>query len=57
VAVASDNYDARGQLYRGMVAPTAFAYDVQALTITLQISYDLIAGVYTSQGNCGLYYA
>jgi len=56
VALASDSYDARGQLYRGIFAPTAFAYDVPALTITLQNSYDLIAGVYTIQGACGLYH-
>jgi hypothetical protein len=56
VAVASESYDARGQLFRGVFAPTSFAYDVPALTITLQISHDLIAGLYGSQGNCGLYY-
>lgn len=56
VAVASDSYDARGQLYRGVFAPTAFAYDVQALTTSLQIAYDLVAGQYSTQGNCGLYY-
>jgi Protein of unknown function (DUF1329) len=56
VAVASDSYDARGDLYRGLFGPTSFAYDAQALTITLQISYDMIAGLYSTQGNCGLYY-
>ena len=55
VAAASDNYDARGQLYRGMFAFTAFAYDAQALPITLQNGYDLVGGQYSSQGNCGLY--
>ena len=40
----SDQYDARGQLYRGLFAPTAFAYDVQAMNISLQYGYDLIAG-------------
>ena len=56
VAVLSDEYDARGQLYRGLVAPTAFAYDAQALGISLQYGYDLIAGIYAPQGLCGLYY-
>ncbi len=56
VAVAAEGYDARGQLYRTVYGPTAYAYDVKALTITLQIAYDLIAGQYSSQGNCGLYY-
>jgi hypothetical protein len=56
VAVASDSYDARGQLYRGIFAPTAFAYDAQSMQISLQIGYDLVAGLYSSQGNCGLYF-
>lgn len=56
ITLASDQYDARGQLFRGVFAPTAFAYDVQAMQITMQIGYDLIAGLYSSQGNCGLYY-
>ena len=56
IAVASDSYDARGQLYRGIFAPTAFAYDAQAMQISLQMGYDLVAGMYSSQGNCGLYY-
>ncbi len=56
VAVASDSYDARGQLYRGLFAPQAFAYDAQATQTNLQVSYDLVAGLYASQGNCGLYY-
>jgi len=56
VAVASDSYDARGQLYRGIFAPTAFAYDAQSMQISLQIGYDLVAGLYSSQGNCGLHY-
>jgi hypothetical protein len=55
IAVAADNYDARGQLYRGMFAPTAYAYDQQAMQITLQLNYDLVAGLWASQGNCGLY--
>jgi len=56
IAVASDNYDARGQLFRGVFAPTAFAYDHQSMGISLQIGYDLIAGLYSTQGNCGLHY-
>jgi hypothetical protein len=56
IAHLSDQYDARGQLYRGLVAPTAFSYDVQAMGISLQYGYDLIAGIYAPQGLCGLYY-
>lgn len=55
MAVASDAYDARGELYRGSIQPTAFAYDVPAIAISLQITYDLIAGLYASQGHCGLH--
>jgi hypothetical protein len=56
MAVASDQYDARGQLYRGVYAYSAFAYDSQSIGASLQIGYDLIAGIWMSQGNCGLYY-
>jgi hypothetical protein len=56
VAHLSDQYDARGELYRGLVAPTAFSYDSQSLGISLQYGYDLIAGIYAPQGLCGLYF-
>jgi len=56
IALLSDQYDARGQLYRGVMAPTAFAYDTKAMGISVQIAYDLVAGLYASQGHCGLYY-
>ena len=56
MAIASDQYDARGQLYRGVYAYTAYAYDSQSIGASLQIGYDLIAGIWMSQGNCGLYY-
>jgi hypothetical protein len=56
LAVASDEYDARGQLYRGILAPTAFAYDAQAMGVSLHAGYDLVAGIWLSQGLCGLYY-
>jgi hypothetical protein len=56
LAVASDSYDARLQLYRGIIAPTAFAYDAQAMGVSLHAGYDLVAGIWLSQGLCGLYY-
>jgi hypothetical protein len=56
IAHLSDEYDARGQLYRGVIAATAFAYERQAMSISLQMGYDLIAGIYTPQGLCGFYY-
>ncbi|MCJ7451182.1 MAG: DUF1329 domain-containing protein [Steroidobacteraceae bacterium] len=56
VAVASDEYDARGELFKGTYGYTAFSYDAQVLNISLQATYDLNAGLYASQGNCGLYW-
>jgi len=55
-ALASDQYDARGQLYRGVFGLGAFAYDQQALPITTAIGYDLVSGMYVSQAQVGLYY-
>ena len=55
-AVAADSYDARGQLYKGVFAPTAFAYDAQAMNnTTTYVIYDLIAGLYAVGGHCGIY--
>ena len=55
-ALASDEYDARGQLYRGGLSPTAFAYDVQTLNnTTTSVTYDLIAGMYSVAGHCGIH--
>ena len=55
-AVAADAYDARGQLYRGTFAPTAFAYDAQAMNnLQTAIIYDLVAGLYAVSGHCGIH--
>ena len=52
----SDEYDARGQpVPRRVCVPTAFAYDAKVQNTSLQATYDLNAGLYASQGNCGLY--
>jgi hypothetical protein len=56
VGLLSDQYDTRGNLYRGLIIPTAFAYDVKALGISMQSEYDLIAGMWVIQGMCGDYY-
>jgi hypothetical protein len=56
MAIASDEYDARSQLFRGVFGYTAFAYDSKSIGASLQIGYDLIGGTWASQGNCGLYY-
>ena len=55
-AIAADSYDARGQLYKGVFAPTAFAYGAQAMNnTTTYVVYDLVAGLYAVGGHCGLY--
>jgi hypothetical protein len=46
VAVASDEYDGRGQLYRSGFAYIAPSYDVPAPFADLNGHYDLAAGVY-----------
>jgi hypothetical protein len=55
LALSSDQYDARDQLFRGTYSYPAFAYDVKVQNTSLQATYDLNAGLYSSQGNCGLY--
>lgn len=45
-AVASDQYDGRGQLYRGSLASPAFSYDAPAPFQGTQIYYDLISNSY-----------
>jgi hypothetical protein len=55
LALASDEYDARDQLFRGTYSYPAFAYDAKVQNTSLQTTYDLNAGLYASQGNCGLY--
>jgi len=55
IAVAADNYDARGQIFVAFFMPSSFSYDVLAPTTSLQVSYNFVAGNYSSQGMCGLY--
>jgi hypothetical protein len=57
VAMASDQYDARGQLYRGTFAYMAPAYDMPAPLARNNVTYDLAAGSYAAlTGNFGAYY-
>ena len=49
-AVASDEYDARGQLYRSGFAYVTPSYDVPAPTSDLHGIYDIISGTYTLTG-------
>ncbi|MFZ3183372.1 MAG: DUF1329 domain-containing protein [Pseudomonas sp.] len=53
VAVASDEYDARDQLYRGSFAFIAPSWDVQAANAITHMLYDLMAGTYSVTGVYG----
>jgi hypothetical protein len=57
VAVASDQYDAQGRLYRGSYAFMAPAYDIPAPVAYNVVTYDLIGGSYAVLScNFGTYY-
>jgi hypothetical protein len=53
IAVASDEYDARGQLYRASFSHSAFAYDAQAVLSGNHMIYDFVAGTYNIAGVSG----
>ncbi|MCD7037678.1 MULTISPECIES: DUF1329 domain-containing protein [Pseudomonas] len=55
IALASDEYDGRGQLYRGGFANLTYSYDVQAPEAINQVLYDLISGAYNLNGFYGPY--
>ncbi len=55
IALASDEYDANGQLYRGSFAHLAYSYDVQAPNSDNHMIYDFIAGSYNITGMYGPY--
>ncbi|HSV71971.1 MAG TPA: DUF1329 domain-containing protein [Methylibium sp.] len=46
VAVASDQYDMRGQLYRAAFAYVAPSYDIPAVMAQTNATFDLISGIY-----------
>jgi hypothetical protein len=50
IAAASDEYDARGQLYRAGFAYITPSYEVPAPFADLQSYYDLVSGVYAVTG-------
>jgi len=57
VAMASDQYDARGQLYRGTFAYMAPAYDASVPIAANNVTYDLTAGSYAVLvANMGSFY-
>lgn len=53
IALASDEYDANGQLYRGSFAHMAYSYDVQAPNADNHMIYDLVTGSYNINGFYG----
>ncbi|WP_172152037.1 DUF1329 domain-containing protein [Pseudomonas tumuqii] len=55
VALASDQYDARGQLYRGAFTFLSQSYDQQVPDATPYVNYDLIGGSYSVSGLTGPY--
>jgi hypothetical protein len=55
VALASDEYDARGQLYRASFDHVMYAYDVQASYTGNHVIYDFISGAYNLTGMSGPY--
>lgn len=46
--VVSDQYDARGQLFRTKFTPLTYSYDVNAVHADGTVSYDLIANTYNT---------
>jgi hypothetical protein len=55
MAVASDEYDARGQLYRSSYAYQSYSYDVQAPFGDTTAIYDFNSGLYAVTGLFGPY--
>lgn len=55
IALASDEYDARGELYRGSLAFTTQSYDKQLMDGTPHMIYDLVGGTYSVSGMVGPY--
>ena len=53
VALASDEYDARGQLYRGSFAFLTQSYDKSIPDATPHMIYDLVSGSYNVNGLVG----
>jgi len=53
VALASDQYDARGQLFRSSFSAFTYSYDAQAPYTDAIFSYDLIANSYNLQIHLG----
>ncbi len=55
VALASDEYDARGQLYRASYDFITFSWDVQAAQTAAHMIYDFVSGAYNITGLSGMH--
>jgi hypothetical protein len=55
VALASDQYDANGQLYRGVYSFLSQSYDQQVPDASPYLIYDLVGGTYSAVGFPGPY--
>jgi Protein of unknown function (DUF1329) len=52
-AVAADQYDSKGQLYRSTLGNSTFSYDVNAINVDNYIFYDFATGTYSVIGLAG----
>jgi Protein of unknown function (DUF1329) len=55
-ALASDEYDARGQLFVSGLSFMTYMYDVQATNTDLHMFYNFTTGAYSLTGMNGMYY-
>jgi hypothetical protein len=53
-ALAADQYDSKGQLYRSTLANSTFSYDVNAINIDNYAFYDFSSGAYSLVGSAGM---
>jgi hypothetical protein len=54
VALAADQYDARGQLYRSTLANMTYSYDVNAVNVDNYVFHDFSSGAYSLVGAAGM---
>ena len=54
VALAADQYDAKGQLYRSTFGNMTYSYDVNALNVDNYMFYDFSSGAYSAVGQMGV---
>ena len=54
VALAADQYDAKGGLYRSTLANMTYSYDVNAVNVDNYVFYDFSSGSYSVVGSAGM---